>query len=319
MRTIALALSLLGCADGADGADGGAKMPLPSGDDTGGSGDGLAPLATLSSGDCPDMTQSHTTTFASSGEERVVTIVLPDEVPDDMPLIFFFHGLLDPGGTPVPTEYMASALNLQSMANSAGVAFVLPQSGVMERMGFSFFMWAADEVEGTDVTLFDDLRTCASDQLPVDLHNVHAMGFSGGGLFTTVIARDRGDTLASIVEMSGGADIEMPTFDEPLSAYETPAYAMPALLISGGSTDAWPGNGLDLVNFSNGTDALEQHLVDDGHFVVRCEHSSGHAATGPSIAASWDWIDSHYFNEPSPVETDGIESFSSLSWCDVSE
>ena len=318
MRSIALVLSLLGCAssgDDKDGSSGDSTLPLPSDTDD----DGLAPLAELSSADCPSMTQSDTVTFESSGEERTVTVVVPDEIPEDMPLVFFFHGLLDPGSTPVPTEYMASALNLQSMANSAGVAFILPESGVMERMGVRFFMWAADEIEGADVTLFDDLRTCAADHLPVDLYNVHAMGFSGGGLFTTVIARDRGDTLASIVEMSGGADIEMLTFDEPLSLYDTPAYSMPALLISGGSSDAWPGGGLELVNFSDGTDTLEDHLVEDGHFVVRCEHNSGHTATNASISASWDWIESHYFGEPSPIQDAGIDAYSSLDWCSVPE
>jgi hypothetical protein len=142
------------------------------------------------------------------------------------------------------------------------------------------------------------------------------MGFSGGGLFTTVIARDRGNTLASIVEMSGGSDIDMLTFDDPLSAYATPARQMPALLMSGGSTDAWPGGGLSLVNFSDATDTLENRLVDDGHFVVRCEHDLGHQVSMSAIGLAWEWIQSHRVGEPSPFEVNGLPN-DGWDWCDV--
>ncbi len=309
----ALAMCLIGCGDKASNVED--DLPSSSADPG-----GPAPVVEPSDGECPDLTQSHTTRFSSSGEERVVTVVLPDEPTEDMPLVFFFHGLLDPGSMPVPTEYMADAINLQAVANQAGVAFILPQSGIMERMGFRFFMWAVDEYEGPDVVLFDDLRACAADQLSVDLRQVHAMGVSGGALFTTVILRDRGNTLASMIELSGGSDIEMPTFDAPLSVYETATAAVPALLISGGATDAWPGGGLELVNFTAATDTLEGHLVEDGHFVVRCEHDLGHTVPMTAIAASWDWVETHQFGEPSPLIETGIDDVASLSpWCVVAE
>jgi len=234
-----------------------------------------------------------------------------------MPVIFFFHGLLDPGTMPDPTAYMASALNLQQAANQYGVAFILPESQVLSRMGISFFMWAADEYEGPDITLYDDLRSCADDQLDIDLYSVHGMGFSGGALFTTVVARDRGNTLASIIEMSGGSDIDMLTFDEPLSAYDTPDYKMPALLISGGPDDAWPGNGLELVNFSNATDSLEEQLVEDGHFVVRCEHTYGHQVPMNALDVGWAWINAHRYDEPSPIQANGLTGEAWADWCEV--
>jgi poly(3-hydroxybutyrate) depolymerase len=311
MKQLVLALIFVGCAD--------ETASLPDLED-GSSGD-LAPLADPSSGDCPDLTQSHTTSFTSSGEDRVLTVVLPDEPGADMPLVFFFHGLLDPETMPVPTEVMADNLNLQAVANESGVAFILPQSGVMTRMGFSFYMWAADEYEGADIVLFDDLRSCAADQLDIDLHEVHAMGMSGGALFTTVVARDRGDTLASMIELSGGADIDMPTFDDILSEYGTPAAPVPALLVSGGDSDTWPSAPMpSLVNFTAATDALEGHLVSDGHFVVRCEHTLGHQVPMNAVGASWDWVEAHRFGESSPYKESGIGNVSSLSsWCTVAD
>ena len=316
MTHLTLMLLLAACGAGVDEDAG----QLPGTDTSGSEAGGLAPLAEPSSGACPDLTQSHTTRFESSGEDRVVTAVIPDDPPDEMPLVFFFHGLLDPGSMPVPTEYMASALNLQSVANEAGVAFILPQSGVMSRVGISFFMWAVDEYEGADVVLFDDLRSCAADQLDIDLKNVHAMGMSGGALFTTVVLRERSDTLASAIELSGGADIDMLTFDNMLSEYITPTKPVPTLLVAGGSTDAWPGGGLELLNFTRATDVLEEHLVNDGHFVVRCEHNQGHSVPLAAVNASWDWIEAHRFDEGSPFAETGIDDVSSLnSWCVIAE
>ena len=313
-KYIAMAL-LAGCGSAEKGDSGSAA------DDTGSSGEtgpALAPTGDPSNGECPDMSETNTSVFASANADRVVTMVIPDDPPDDMPLVFFFHGLMDPGSTPTPTEYMASGLGLQAIANRTGTAFAVPQSDVISRVGMTFFMWDVEDAESGDMTLFDDIRACASQNLSVDLKNVHAVGMSGGALFTTTVAGARGDSLASIVEMSGGSDIDMLTFDSPLSAYNTPAYPMPALLIAGGDTDTWPGGGLTLVDFSAATDTLEEQLVADDHFVVRCEHTQGHAIPMAAIQATEIWIDSHRFGEPSGIEADGIDAYDSLnSWCSI--
>jgi len=276
--------------------------------------DGAAPLATLSSDDCPDMSTSGTSTFTSSGTERTVTMVLPSEVTSDMPVIFFFHGLLD-ASMSSPSSYMASGLNLQTYADELGAVFILPESGLMTVMGFSFYMWTVDTVDGEDIVLYDDLRTCASRELDVNLDRIAAMGFSGGGLFTTVVARDRGDTLSSIVELSGGSDVTIPTFTDLFSEYDTPAYPMPALLMAGGSADVWPGGGFTIVDFSAATDSLQDQLVDDGHFVVRCEHTQGHDVPYSAMLDSWSWIEAHVYGQPSPYQANGIEDLNSD--CDI--
>jgi poly(3-hydroxybutyrate) depolymerase len=309
-------LLAIGCGSGKASIDTGAGL-----DDTGASGDSgesdgssVAPLATLSSADCPDLTQTATSTFTSSGRDRTVTAVVPSEPTDDMPVVFFFHGLLD-ASMSSPSAMMASGLNLQSYADELGVVFVLPESDLMTVATFSFYMWSVNEYEGEDIVLFDDLRTCVSDQLSVDLDRVSAMGFSGGGLFTTVVARERSDTLASVVELSGGSDVVIPTFTELFAEYGTPAVQVPALLMAGGDTDVWPGGGMTLVDFSAATDTLQAQLADDGHYVVRCEHSSGHDVPYSAMMDSWDWIETHRFGEPSPFEADGIDSLT--TGCDV--
>ena len=110
----------------------------------------------------------------------------------------------------------------------------------------------------------------------------------------------------------------MLTFDSPLSAYEASAYAVPSLLISGGSSDVWPGGGITLVDFTAATDTLARQLVEDDHFVVRCEHSSGHAIPMTAMAAAEVWIESHSFDSPSPIKQSGINKFSQFdNWCEV--
>ncbi len=276
----------------------------------------LRPVGTPSDHACPAMESTNTGSFSSGGEERTVTMVVPDSPTEGMPLIFFFHGLLDPGSTPRPTAYLASALGLQQRANDLGVVFALPQSGVLSRLGIQFFMWDVEDGESADVQLFDDIRSCASTNLGVDMARVHAVGNSGGGLFTTMVVRERSDALASMVEISGGSDIDMLTFESPLSAYETPEVAVPSLVISGGENDEWPGGGLTLVDFEAASDALADQLAADGNYVVRCHHSLGHSIPMAAITAVELWTQSHVFNHTSTVQEAGVESFEELSdWC----
>jgi hypothetical protein len=119
-----------------------------------------------------------------------------------------------------------------------------------------------------------------------------------------------------MVEFFGGADIELAVdlYDVPLSRYATPTYAMPALLVSGGSDDVWPGGGFDLVDFQAGTESLVDSLATDGHYVVHCEHDDGHLYfPSGSEEMAWEWLLDHTYGEDSPYLTSGIGDFG--DWC----
>lgn len=283
------------------------------GDTDGGGGSSTAPLAELSSGDCPDMSASGTTTFTSSGEEREVTIVVPEAPDGPMRVVFFFHGLMDPGSTPHPAEYMVDGLNMQSVADATNTIVIAPVSQTMEMFGFSFFMWDASLEGDQDLVLYDDLRTCVADQHDVDLDKLTAMGFSGGALWTTVVLGHRGDNLAAAVSASGGADVQIPLFENPFSAWTEPASKVPVLLQAGGASDVWPDASLAIVDFVAATDTLQDHLVEAGHYTVRCDHDAGHTITQDGYTASIDWLTSHTYGEPSPWEEAGIGSWD--DWC----
>jgi poly(3-hydroxybutyrate) depolymerase len=276
-----------------------------------------AELAPISEGACPAMDSSGTSSFSSGGLERNVTILIPAEPREEMPLVFFFHGLADPGSTPEPGAYFAEALDLQSVADEYGVIIALPDSRTMEIATFSFYMWQVAEEDDLDLVLYDDLRSCLAGQWPIDLRSVHAMGFSGGALFTTVVMRERADTLASAVEFSGGSDIVTPFFENPLSRYATPAWALPVLLATGGETDVWPNQTLTVVDFVAATDALQEQLVADESYVVRCRHERGHTVTQQEYNLGIDWVLAHRYGEVSPYLEAGLGD--DTSWCEIPE
>lgn len=313
LALFALALPLA-CGDKDDIDDTG-SAGTDSGAD-GGSGSGVAGLADLSTGECPDMTTSGTSSFSSSDEDRTVTVLLPDPLPDGpMPLVFFFHGLMDPGSTPVPTEYMATALGMQDLADEYGAVVVLPESPTQSMFGLTFFLWDVMEGGAKDLALYDDLRTCAAQQLEIDLDRVVAMGFSGGALFTTMVLSQRADTLAAAIEMSGGADIEVPIYEDPIAPYQTPAWPLPVLLQSGGSTDIWPDASFVIVNFQEGTEYLAGQLADDGSLVVHCEHDRGHTVTNNGYSLAIDWAMGHRFGQDSPWADGDLGG--DADWCQV--
>lgn len=273
-----------------------------------------APLKELSSGECPDMsTSGQTVNFLSSGESRTVTILFPSAPEPDMRIVYFYHGLMDPSYN--PTEYMAQALNFQELADTHNALIFIPESPIWDLMGQEFHMWDVEEgTSDNDLTLFDDLRTCGAQNFDVDLDALVSAGFSGGSLFNTVILGERADHIAALVEMSGGANIEVPTFEEKLAPYDTPSVDVPVLLISGGENDLWPDASFPIVHFQNATDTLQEKLLDDEQFVVRCTHNTGHNITNKAFSTAIDWLSTHRYGESSPYE-DGIEGWD--DWCVV--
>ena len=279
----------------------------------------LAPLAGLSDGDCPDFSDSGTSKFTSSGEDRTVTLLLPDTDGDDevetegAPVVFFFHGLTTPEESSEPSRELAEALDLQGIADETGAIIVVPEAPLREMYDVEFYLWQVDSVDSTDLTLYDDLRTCLSSRLDVDLERVTAVGFSGGALFTTVLLAERGDTLATFVELSGGADVDVPLFTDPFAPYSTPAWTLPGLVVSGGATDVWPSVDAPLVDFEDASDTLTDELVTDSSFVVRCHHDEGHSITWDEYLLTISWLTTHQFGQPSPFA--GADLGADADWC----
>ena len=128
---------------------------------------------------------------------------------------FFFHGLMPEGSN--PSQQMISAPDLQSVANEYNILFILPVSQVWDLVGQRFHLWNIEQgTEVDDLTLYDDLRTCVSEHFDVynteqiDLDTMSSIGFSGGAYLPLWCCQTALKRLASVVEMSGGADLQVP-------------------------------------------------------------------------------------------------------------
>jgi len=318
--TLIALVAAVGCGDKDTDGD------TAAGGDTASDGSGVAPLADSSNGQCPDLSASGTTsTFSSADLDRTVTVYYPDDTDQELGVVFYFHGLLflkpgEKGYDGNLTQEMGSGIGAQGLANEHGVVVVIPEAPVLEREvpvfgTLSAYLWnVEDGRHDTDLTLYDDLRTCVAEEFPsVDLDRVAAMGFSGGALFTSAVSMFRGDTLAAAAEMSGGADISLDDVqflsfiaEADILTYQSPATKIPMLLTSGGEGDIWPDPSFAIFDFELASDGFEQHLVDDEHFVVRCRDENGHAATRDEVSFAIDWVTRHRFGEASPYQTEGI-------------
>ncbi len=294
------ALALGGCVapqgDDDDVADDDDDTPDP---------DPTAPLAELSDGECPDMSESGISTFSSAGLDRKVAVFFPDDPQPGMPVIFNFHGLTNAGSNPVE----GSQTQTQAEANANDIVVIMPEARVtsIPLMGEVLIWGILDDAE-PDLTLFDDLRTCASNELDIDLKKVSTWGHSGGALWSTALLMERSTSLAAVVEFSGGAEFSIPGMGGPYLTYSTPERQVPALLTSGGPEDAWP-QGFAVVNFETTTDTLEAGLVEDGHLVARCSHQLGHYSIPSDLRTfSTRWDLEHHFSEESPFSEEDLPS-----------
>ena len=274
------------------------------------------------SGTCPIIDDSQELkTFTSADQERQVRFVIPQDPTDDLRIVFYFHGLVPEGSN--PTQNTIEALNLPSLADEYNTIFVVPESSVWDLIGQRFHLWNIENTtEDADLTMFDDLRTCVANHFDgetspsVDLDTLVSVGFSGGALFNTVILTQRSEALAAAVVMSGGSDIEVPTYSNLFSAYQSPSNKVPVYLVSGGIEDVWPNSSFPIVDFSSATINLFEQLQVDGHVAVHCEHNTGHYITNRAYSQSIDWMMDHRFGEPSSF-SDPIGDWE--DWCEWGE
>ncbi len=220
------------------------------------------------SGDaCPTMEQGWNAGWMSSGLERDFRLELPDE-PEGAPLIITWHWL---GGT---ADQAFDWVGLDAMVD-AGAVVISPQS-----RGLPVEWDSGGSPNGNDdLTLFDDLLTCAWEQYGIDTERVHTFGMSAGGLWTTYLTMHRSTWLASTAPLSGGADA---------NSYVTPEVDVPVLLTWGGPTDTYGPYSFD-VSSRYFSDALRA----DGHFVAECLHGGGHTIPQGAADYLWSWFDAH--------------------------
>lgn len=288
-RTLLLSLLAAACT-GPEGATDSSNGSDTGGGDSGQVDEGPPPAtpAPPSDGECPDLSETGSSSFSSGGEERDVSIYFPEDRPADMPVVFMWHPL---GAN---ASQLVSYLDLDELADELGIVVVVPDA-----MSSNIVEWGFLTDGAEDLALYDDVRSCLYDELAIDLRRVSSTGMSAGGLWTSFLGIHRGDTLATALIMSGGS--------EPVLDYSTPAYPFPAMLMYGGDDDTWGGGGFE-IDFQTTTLNLSQELADDGHFVVLCNHERGHNFPLDPVDVATTWLMNHSYGAPSPF----IDDLSSL-------
>ncbi len=249
-----------------------------------------AALAPLSDGECPDLSRSGTATFSSGGVERTVVISLPGTARAGLPALTMWHGLGD------SAQSMTQWMQMGTFAQNNEIVIVAPDSLARDTNTWDIFGGG-----GLDLVLYDDIRTCLSQELEVDLNRYYASGFSFGGLWTTFLTMNRADTLATTIPFSGGT---VPFWNP----YQTPAWEIPVLIVWGGQTDTY-GSGAQSVDFDEAGQAFSESLRGDGHYVAHCDHGGGHSVPRDAGEFFGSWLLAHRYGQPSPYASGSLDGF----------
>jgi len=286
-----------------------------------GAEDGATPPAypAYSGGTCPtfeggpSIETSLVTGFMSGDDERSFRLLVPESYDgsEAYPLVVAWHG------SQVPTDAYIEQMWLDSAVAENDFIAVLPAADPGEYL----FDWPTIESGGypKEMLFLDDLLACVTEQFNVDKSRVYATGMSAGALLTTYMSMtERAEYFAAIGVLSGGLGSALGIWE---MEWAPPPRKFPALVMWGGPTDTL------VVNFNTASTAYRDHLLEEGHFVVTCEHEAGHnipALTLPEDGRGrftflWDFLLAHTYGTPagtSPLEDSGLPAWFP-EWCSI--
>lgn len=241
---------------------------------------------------CPPLVDGANEDFPSAGLERSFLVHVPDtyDAATPAPLVFSFHGF---GGN--AAGFLSQ--EMRDAADAMGAILIVPDGG--DRGGTPGFDVVAPPVGNTDLVLFDDLVTCASEQWNIDADRIHSTGMSNGGLMTGYLMSHRDEVLASVAPLSGG--ISGPYASED---------AIPVLATWGGEDD---------FAFEQDFHQLSRDMVDasraNGQFVIACDHGMGHTYDD----GWWSWVFEFLADHPGTLAEEPYTEVpaSFPDWCTI--
>lgn len=247
------------CADPSGGSETASSASVDSGEPA----TDPPPLPTPSA-ECPPLSDGMVS-FTVDGTSREVRVwVDPDaSAAMDGPLVLYWYGT---GGQPSQAEG----------ALGDGLSTILARGGVVVapvHVNGGPFPWL--EQSEADHRLADEVVACADQTLGIDARQIHSLGFSAGGLFTTGLSFARSGYVASVATYSGGGS----------GTLQDPGHVPAALIFHGGSNDEVSG-----FNFRDASVEYQQALEAAGGFAVLCDHGGGHAipgGAGPAVVQFW--------------------------------
>ncbi len=276
-----------------------------------------------SHGECPELVGGPTSDtavvrdFPTGTDLRQFRLLVPESYDGSrpMPVVFAWHWLN------ASSNSFVRQAELESAAEQLDLIVVLPDR--LENNGnkaFTFdWPFAEDWGKEAELLFLDDLMSCVQGQFNVDRQRVFAIGVSAGGLWVThVSTTPQADYFAAFESLSGGLGEVLGVWE---MAWAPQAHKFPAIVLWGGDGD-WLG-----LSFSEASVRYRDALRDDGHFVVQCVHTAGHAV--PPIEAPgemetrfralWTFMLDHPYATPagaSPYLDNGLPEFFP-DWCEI--
>jgi len=236
---------------------------------------------------CPAMALAGDATITSAGLARGYKLFLPKESDTVKPkaLVFLWHGIGDS-----PAKILEQTA-FNTLVDTGGFILIVPQGRDTKDVPTQ---WSyVSDAESEDSFLFDDLLTCASKAHAIDAKRVYAIGFSGGGMWTSWLSSFRADKLAGTAIFSGGL-IDSVT-------YPKPAHKLPSIVVQGGPNDKAFQTDLGLL-----AKALVQTFVGNGNFVISCEHTLGHKFPPEMSPAAWKFFSDVTLDTTGSVYTEAL-------------
>lgn len=229
--------------------------------------------------------QSRTVTIA--GVERTFLRWIPTSYQPNKPmaLVLAFHGA---GGTSTRAR---TSFDLE--ANAGGNAIFIYPQGLPDAAGDP--RWEADDKNGVDFALVDDLIRRTEDNFCIDRDRIFATGFSNGARFTSNLGCWRGDILRAIAPLApGGTAATLPLND------------------CVGEVAVWEGLGtLDADHTAGATRVRDHYAAANGCLTTRtatpptgCERYDGCRAEVPTV-----WCTYELGHEWPPIAPAGVMTF----------
>lgn len=250
-----------------------------------------------SEGTCPTL-KAGRNVLRSDGSTREFLLFLPrDPGPEErLPVLFIWHWLN------ASADSVEDRVDLQTAVNTQRFIAVVPESKgddlLTAGMPWPFLRLVPSGRMREEFRFFDDMLACVSAGYSVNNECVATMGVSAGALFTAQLAAERSEYLSSFVSISGGVrssgSLSLGGLTNPtLRDWGGASHKLPALVLWGG-----PDDQCVLLDFDEASEQMEDDLVDDGHFLVECEHNCKHAIWVDEPAESdfqplWDFFLDH--------------------------
>ena len=141
-------------------------------------------------------TNQQYSTFNHNGETRQYLLYLPDNLPENAPLIFVLHGY---GGNAVSMMYL---VDMNKIADENGFAICYPQ-GTLDFKDSTHWNAGLDISETDDIGFLTELAKYLQSTYNLNEEKTFSCGFSNGGFMSYTLACEAPDVFNAIASVSG--------------------------------------------------------------------------------------------------------------------